>query len=112
MSEDKFLPFFQKDISIVLENKTLRQGKLLLFSIKDFYLHFTLLTNNNTKVFELPYPFFTFTEPSSSYILVLDYSLKCFTRDLPEITDRALALTKKEKHMKFFNNEIRIVETP
>jgi hypothetical protein len=110
-TEEKFLPFFQKEISIVLDNKVLRQGKLLLFSIKDFYLHFTLLLNNNTKVFELPYPFFTYMESVTSKTLVLDYSLKSFTRELSDISEKANSLCKKEKHMKFFNNIIRVVET-
>ena len=111
ITEEKFLPFFQKNISIVLDNKTLRQGRLLLFSIKDFYLHFTLSCNNITKTFELPYPFRTYTDSISSNILILDYKMISFTQDLNDILEKAKPLFNKDKHMKFFNNVIKIVET-
>jgi hypothetical protein len=111
ITEQKFLPFFQKNISIVLENKTLRQGRLLLFCIKDFYLHFTLHCGNTTKTFELPYPFMTYTDSISSNVLILDYKMNTFTQDLNNILERAKLLYNKEKHMKFFNNVIKIVET-
>lgn len=111
ITEQKFLPFFQKNISIILENKTLRQGRLLLFCIKDFYLHFTLCCGNTTKTFELPYPFLTYTDTISSNVLILDYKMNSFTQDLGNILDKAKQLYNKEKHMKFFNNVIKIVET-
>ena len=86
ITEKKFLPFFQKNISIVLENKVLRQGRLLLFCVKDFYLHFTISCNGIVKTFELPYPFNTYMEQiSSSNILVLDNKIASFTRNLQNI---------------------------
>lgn len=112
ITEDKFIPFFQKNISIILDSKILRQGKLLLFCIKDFYLHFTINCNDITKTFELPYPFRTYTDPVSSNILILDYKINTFTQDLNNIMDRAKPLYNNEKHMKFFNNVVKIVETP
>lgn len=111
ITEDIFLPFFQKNISIVLENKILRQGKLLLFSIKDFYLHFTLHSDNNTKTFELPYPFLTYMEDLTSKVLVLDYKIDTFTKSLPDIDNRTRELFGTEKHMKFFDNYVKIIET-
>ena len=111
ITEEKFLPFFQKNISIILDNKTLRQGRLLLFSIKDFYLHFTLHCNSFTKTFELPYPFKTYTDPISSNVLVLDYKMCSFTQDLNNIMEKAKPLCDKDKHMKFYNCLIKIVET-
>jgi len=112
ITEKKFLPFFQKNINIVLDNKILRQGRLLLFCVKDFYLHFTLSTNNTTKTFELPYPFETYMESVSSNVLVLDYKVVSFTRDLTNIFEKAKQLYNKDKQMKFFNNVIKIVESP
>ena len=108
--EDIFLPFFQKEIAIVLDNKTLRQGKLLLFNIKDFYLHFTLLINDNKKCFEMPYPFSMYKESISSTSLILDYKLNTFTKNMPEIENCVRVLYKKEKHMKYFDNFVKIVE--
>jgi hypothetical protein len=111
-SEDEFLPFFQKNISIVLENKTLRQGKLLLFCIKDFYLNFTLLHNNVTKVFELPYPFNTYYESLTSNVLILDYKYKTFTRNQIDIDTKAKPMLAKNKHMKYFDSVVKVIETP
>ncbi len=109
-SEKKFIPFLQKNINIVLENKTLKQGRLLLFCIKDFYLNFTLACNNGTKTFELPYPFATYMESASSSILILDYKIKTLTTDIPTLTRETLFFNTENKQMKFFNNIIKIVE--
>lgn len=111
ITEEKFLPFFQKNVNIILDNKILRQGRLLLFCIKDFYLHFTLSCNGVTKTFELPYPFKTYTDSMSANILILDYKMTSFTQDLPNIAEKAKQLFNKDKHMKFFNNIIRVVES-
>jgi hypothetical protein len=110
-TENKFLPFFQKNISIVLENKILRQGKLLLFCIKDFYLNFTIQFNNTTKIFELPYPFNTYLESLTSTTLILDYQYKTFTQNQLNIDEFAKPLLTKNKHLKYFDNVIKIVET-
>lgn len=110
ITEKNFLPFFQKNITIILDNKIIRTGRLLLFSIKDFYLHFTLISNNSQKNFELPYPFDTYMENLTSDVLILDYKMNTFTKGLPEIKDLAKALQSKSKHMKFFDNMVKIVE--
>ena len=112
VTENTFTPFFQKEICIVIDNKVLRQGKLLLFAIKDFYLHFTIVSNNVTKTYELPYPFDAYVMGVSSKSIVLDYKTKTFTKDLPEIFDKAKMLFNKDKHMKFFDSIVKIVETP
>lgn len=111
ITEENFLPFFQKEISIVLDNKTLRQGKLLLLSIKDFYLHFTLLHNNVKKNFELPYPFRAYVDDSDKNILILDYKIKSFTRNLSEIDEKARLVKSKDKHMKYYDSYVKVVET-
>lgn len=109
-TDKKIFPFFQKNISITLDNKVLRTGRLLLFSIKDFYLHFTLLTNDVQKNFELPYPFDTYMENLTSNVLILDYRLSRFTKNLPTISTLSKTLYHKSKCMKFFDNVVKIVE--
>lgn len=108
--EELFLSFLQKEISIVLENKTIKQGKLLLFCVKDFYLNFTLLSNSVIKTFELPYPFFTKMESISSANLLLDYKTNTLFRTAPTIKNNIL-FASKDKHMKFYNNIVKIIET-
>lgn len=111
ITEEIFLPFFQKNISIIIDSKILRQGRLLLFSIKDFYLHFTILNDKATKTFELPYPFETYMENLTSKILILDYKIKTFTKNLPKIDEKTKTLFGKEKYMKYFDNYVKIIET-
>ena len=41
---------FQRHVKLVLNNKVIREGKLLLFAPKDFYLLFTLEINEKHKV--------------------------------------------------------------
>jgi hypothetical protein len=110
MIDELFVPYFQKEISINLGSKTLRKGRLLLFSVKDFYLHFTLVCDNVTKIFELPYPFIAYLD-EVEHALVLDYKIKSFTKDLPNLSDFSRALYHRQKHMKFFDNTIRVIES-
>ena len=109
VTEKNFLPFFQKNIAITLDNKILRQGKLLLFNIKDLYIYFTLLCSNGTKIFELPYPFDTYMENVSSNVLILDYKIKTFTKSLPVITEKVVCF-KAQKTMKYYDSKIKIIE--
>ena len=110
-AEDFFIPFFQKKITIVLENKVLRQGKLLLFCIKDFYLNFNLQINNVSKIFELPYPFDTYLESLTSTTLILDYKHTTLTRNIDDIEVSSRPLVLKHKHMKYFDSNIKIIES-
>ena len=110
-SEKNFIPFLQKNISIMLDNKTLKQGRLLLFCIKDFYLNFTLMCGNGTKTFELPYPFDTYMESLTSHVLILDYKLKTLTNTVPSLDENVSLLSVNGKPMKFFNNTVKIIET-
>jgi len=109
MIDELFNSLFQKEISINLGNKVLREGRLLLFCIKDFYLHFTLVYDGANKIFELPYPFKAYNEEQGK-VLVLDYRLKSFTKGLPDISDNAKPLHSNQKHMKIFDNIIKIIE--
>jgi hypothetical protein len=110
ITEKNFLPFFQKNICIVLENKILRQGKLLLFSIKDLYIYFTLTNSNITKSFELPYPFDTYMENLSSNVLILDYKIKTFTKGIPTINSKVHSF-KVQKTMKYYDSKVKIIES-
>ena len=113
VTEKNFLPFFQKNIAITLDNKILRQGKLLLFNIKDLYIYFTLLCSNGTKIFELPYPFDTYMENVSSNVLILDYKIKTFTTT--SVVSAFFKLEKvvcfkAQKTMKYYDSKIKIIE--
>jgi hypothetical protein len=47
-----------KQVVFTIEEKTVRKGKLLLFSCDDYYVKFVLQTNKNVnKNYEIPYPY-------------------------------------------------------
>ena len=96
----------QKTITFSIETKILKKGKLILFCIKDFYLVFTLSIGSTKKVFELPYPFNFRTSNKRIY---LDYSIKTFTHNIPEIFNLTKLLTVKKPN-KLFNSYAEIVE--
>ena len=39
------------------ESKIYKEGKLIMFKVKDFYLIFSIKIGNSIKVVELPYPY-------------------------------------------------------
>ena len=103
--EHEFKNLFQKDLQFKLNNKVLKEGKLILFSFKEFYLHFKLLVKTNTyKQFEIPYPFAYKIEPTR---VILDYTNGTFRKNNKEI-DFLANLLKKNKHLKFYDNTLII----
>lgn len=47
----------QRDVEIVLENKTIRKGTFILYTIKDYYLSIILKTPHTNKSYDILYPF-------------------------------------------------------
>lgn len=103
--EEMFQSFFQKNVEIVLKNKVLKEGKLILFTIRDFYLVFKLQVPNSQRMvlYELPYPFSVVSVGDSEFRL--SYILKEYIKN-----DKALellSLTRSQKHnQKIYNSEV------
>lgn len=58
MKPDIIDRFLQKDINVVFNRKTIRKGKLILYTAKDFYISLIIKTPKNiNKTFDIPYPF-------------------------------------------------------
>jgi hypothetical protein len=56
--EKNILNYLQKKVVFVNENKQYKEGVLLLFSVKDFYLNFTISCDRKErKILEIPFPF-------------------------------------------------------
>jgi len=100
--------FLQQNIKISVNNKFVKTGKLILFSIKDFYLNFTLQQHNSKKIIEIPYPYDFFYENNK---MVLSYMLNKFHLNITDVQNHIKLLTPKKPN-KFFNTyaEISIVE--
>lgn len=66
----------QSPIKFILGQKTIKQGKLVLFKRSHYYLQITLLTlKNNRECFEIPIPF-KVEEYSYEGVIYFDYRLK------------------------------------
>lgn len=100
--------FLQRKISISINNKFTKTGKLILFSIKDFYLVFTLSVQQSKKIVEIPYPFEYSIQNKK---IILSYMISKFCSNITEVENHVKLLTPKKPN-KFFNTyaEISIVE--
>jgi hypothetical protein len=105
MTDSLIVNYLQKEITISHNNKVLRTGRLLLFSIKDFYLHFTINTDKQTKYFEIPYPFDV--KIPNENLLLLDYALSSFKTEYDDIDSRIKNIGTKKKS-RYFNSIIRL----
>lgn len=106
--ENNINKFLQRKISISINNKFTKTGKLILFCIKDFYLVFTLAVHQSKKIVEIPYPF---TYSVNNDKIILSYMIDKFCSNINEVETHVKLLTPK-KPSKFFNvrAEITIVE--
>jgi hypothetical protein len=99
--------FLQNNLCFALENKILKRGKLILFSIKDFYCTFTLICqekNNKKIIFEIPYPF-AFLHKQKE--IVFDYSISSFVKNNNQI-EPCVAKVSTVKPSKYLNKKITI----
>tara|TARA_B100000131_G_C17590060_1_gene398789 strand:- start:94 stop:435 length:342 start_codon:yes stop_codon:yes gene_type:complete len=105
--QDKLTSLLQKDVQFNLKTKTLKEGKILLFNVKDFYITFTLKTKKDlVKTYEIPMPFDVFTQGRS---VVFDYSVRHISKnDIMVQTLITLLQNKIGKKSKFFNNTLTI----
>ena len=97
--------FLQQNIKIQVKEKVLKQGRLILFNVKDFYIIFTFrMPSNDLKKYEMPLPFTSSVKNGEG---VLDYRLdKIAKKDTPlYYTIKCLNTTKKSK---FYDSVIYI----
>lgn len=105
--EHLFIKLFQNEITISHKGKELRKGRLILFSIKDFYLNFKLSCNNRFQVYELPFPFDVKVKGDE---ILFSYRLNDFTKKY-KINPVEQALYFYSKPSKFFDSELIIKKT-
>lgn len=55
--DEIFGRFLQCDIVLSINSMIIKEGKLILFNIKDYHINLYFKSGNDTKVFEIPYPF-------------------------------------------------------
>ena len=95
--EENLKPFLQRNIQITVDNKIIREGKLILFNLKDYHIILTIKIKGKNKTYEIPYPFVSTVETPD--ILAFDYRLKHIHRDAPEIKSHKVFLANKTSRL-------------
>jgi hypothetical protein len=102
----KFL--LQKNITIEIKNKTYKQGKLLIFHQKNFYITFILNSSKKEKEkIEIPIPYDVEFHKDEG-LIYFDYRLKTLAKFSPEIETYLLFYPKKVAANKFWDTIITI----
>jgi len=102
--EELIKPFLLTDITFTLESKKLKQGKLILFAIRDFFCVFTIFdpVKNKKTAYEIPYPFNIEVTPNE---LIFNYTIEAFSEKSVDIKEK-LKTTKFKKVSKMFNKKV------
>lgn len=102
----KFL--LQKNITIDIKDKTYKQGKLVLFYQRNFYLIFVMdtLKKDKEKV-EIPIPYDIEMHESDS-LIYFDYRIKTLAKHAPEIETNLIIYPKKISGNKFWDSILLI----
>lgn len=98
-------PFLLMKASFTIDNKVIKQGKLQLFCIKDFFCIFTLLgleKENKKFLYELPYPF---SIKSTDKTIEFNYTLDAFCLSNASIKEQTSKI-KLFKTSKFYNKKV------
>jgi hypothetical protein len=102
----KFL--LQKEIKIDIKNKVYKQGKLLLFYQKNFYITFVMDTvKKHKEKIELPIPYgVEFHEEEN--LIYFDYRIKTLAKYAPDIETNLIIYPKKITGNKFWDSILLI----
>ena len=98
----------QKTVSLEMNNKVHKQGKLILFYQKNFYLTFIMDTVKKDKEkVEIPIPFDVELHEEDSLVF-FDYRLKTLARHAPEVENYLRVYSSKKNSNKFWNTILTI----
>lgn len=106
--EQLIKPLLLRNISFTVDNKILKSGKLILFSVKDFFCVFTLTTPDRGSkrfIYEIPYPFTTNATVSS---LEFDYTINSFCLGNKQIAS-ATKKVQLNRISKLFNKKVVVI---
>lgn len=97
----KFL--LQKNLTIELGNKVFKQGKLILFYQKNFYLTFLMDTaKSKREKVEIPIPYEVEIHKADD-LVYFDYRLKTLAKHAPEAEMYMKVYSSKKNSNKFWN---------
>ena len=97
----------QKNVSFNINGKTVKEGKLILYNIKDFFLSFHIVTSKNqTKIYEIPVPY---RVHRTKDVIRLDYGINNIIKKDAQVKLIIASLYKKiGKKSKLFDNIVDI----
>jgi len=101
---DYFLKtMLQRDVQFVVGTKVIKEGKIVVFNIKDFYISFVLTTKKNqNKTYEIPLPFNIYQKDTTLYF---DYTLSKVHRESAVMKHLINSVSKSiGKKSKLFDN--------
>jgi hypothetical protein len=102
----KFL--LQKNISLEIKNKPYKQGKVVLFYQKNFYITLVMDTvKKNKEKIELPIPYDVEIHEDEN-LIYFDYRIKTLAKHAPEIETNLLVYPKKISGNKFWDSILLI----
>jgi hypothetical protein len=98
----------QKNITLDIKNKTYKQGKLILFYQRNFYITFVMNTDKkeNEKV-EIPIPYGIEIHKDEN-LIYFDYRIKTLSKHAPEIEMNLMVYPKKITGNKFWDSILLI----
>ena len=106
--EKAFNFLLQKNINFELKNKKFKQGKLILYYQKNFYITFILNTaKKNKEKIELPIPYDVEIHEDEN-LIYLDYRIKTLAKYAPEIEKNMIQYKNKLKKNKFWDTILLI----
>lgn len=102
---DIFLDNLHRSFRFVCNNKTIKEGKLILFNFNDFYYSFTLDVSGNKKQYKLPMAF-SVTQSISS--IRLDYTINTLCSNMDEYI-MPCKMIKPVLKSNIYNNVVEMV---
>lgn len=90
-----FLNNLHRNFKFVCNNKTLKEGKLILFNFNDFYYSFTLDLSGSKKHFKLPMAF-SISQTLSS--IRLDYTIDSLCHNMEDFVFTCKMIKPKMKN--------------
>lgn len=102
----KFL--LQKNLSLEFGNKIYKQGKLILFYQKNFYIMFVMDTNKKPKEkIEIPIPYGVEIHEEDD-LIYFDYRIKTLSKLSPDIETYLKLYSSRNSNNKFWNSILTI----
>lgn len=104
--ENKLKSYLQKNVVFSIDGKTIKSGKLIIFSHSYYSLVFTLKNKNKNITYKIPVPF---DFESLSDKIVLSYKINKFTKNNKEIED-ILSKISNKNYSKLYNKNLELLD--